>query len=247
MENALYITLSRQTQLRREMDIIANNIANVNTTAFKAEEALIRAFDISADPEFKAGRRINFVIDKGTSRDLAEGAMVKTDNPFDLALSGHGYFAVQTEEGERYTRNGNFKLTAEGGLVTSDGKAVLSADGNPIVIPGEAGVISISGDGTLAGANGTIGRLKVVEFKNEQFLRKSGESRYAPDPTDPPTPSTKARVMQGMIETSNVKSVVEMTRMIEISRQYQSVQNLLQSTEDTSRGAIRRLGTARSA
>ncbi|MFC6856292.1 flagellar basal-body rod protein FlgF [Marivibrio halodurans] len=236
MENALYIGLSRQTALRREMDVIANNIANANTPAFKAEKMIFQEFlSKPGDRE-----RISLVQDFGQARDLSEGPAEPTGNPLDVAIHGDGYFTVDTPLGERYTRHGRFQLDATGQLVTSAGHAVQGQAG-PINIPTDGGPISIAADGTVSNDNGVLGVLQLVTFDDQQALKRAANGLYSaedqnPQPVDNPTMS------QGMIEGSNVESIVEMTRMMTVSRKYQSLGRFLEKEDERLTQMITTLG-----
>lgn len=243
MENVLLIALSRQTALRREMDVIANNVANVNTNGFKRRISESREFQMpvaSAD-SFRRGedRRISFVVDKGTPLDLSGGTLEPTNNPMDVAISGEGFFVVQTPQGERYTRNGALMLNPNGELVNSDGYPLQGEQGG-FQFSSQDGPISIAGDGTIATNNGTRGRLRVVRFANPQSLENTGANLFTS--RQPAEPVTQARVQAGFVERSNVKPVIEISRMIEVNRAYQSVANLMSRTDETRRTAIQRLG-----
>lgn len=237
MENIGYIGLSREMVLRRQMDIIANNIANAETTAFRGEKALFEEFLIPSSQ----GQKISFVSDFGTLRNLQQGEFKPTGSPLDLAISGPGYFVVDTEAGTRYTRNGHLQLDSEGTLVTPEGDPVLDDNDRPIVIDSSQSEVTITADGVIS----TPGleespRLQIVEFENEQKLRKVGGSYYATSET--PLPAETARIVQGMIEGSNVKPIVEMANMIRVLRAYQSVKGLLDSQHELQRRAIDKLG-----
>jgi flagellar basal-body rod protein FlgF len=243
MENVLLIALSRQTALRREMDVIANNVANVNTNGFKRRVSESREFQMpvaSAD-SFRRGqdRRVSFVVDKGTPLDLSGGTLEPTNNPMDVAISGEGFFVVQTPQGERYTRNGALMLNANGDLVNSDGFALQGEQGNFQFTQGD-GPISIAGDGTISTNNGTRGRLRIVRFANPQSLENAGANTFIS--RQQAEPMQQARVQAGFVERSNVKPVLEISRMIEVNRAYQSVASLMSRTDETRRTAIQRLG-----
>jgi flagellar basal-body rod protein FlgF len=243
MENVLLIALSRQTALRREMDIIANNVANANTNGFKRRISQSREFQMpvaSADT-FRRGedRRVSFVIDRGTPLDLSGGTLEPTNNPLDVAISGEGFFVVQTPQGERYTRNGAMMLNANGELVNSDGFPLLGEQGNFQFSQNDS-QISIAGDGTVATSNGSRGRLRVVRFPNPQALENVGANLFST--SQQAEPVTQARVQAGFVERSNVKPVLEISRMIEVNRAYQSVASLMSRTDETRRSAIQKLG-----
>ena len=146
MENASLIGLSRQTALRRQLDVIANNLANVNTPGFKAERMMFEEYLMPVANMEMARQRdgnMSYVQDLATIRDYAAGTLVQTENPLDVAIQGDGWFVVDTENGERYTRNGGFMLNAGGELVTSEGHPVMGEAG-PIVFGTEDVDIAIA-------------------------------------------------------------------------------------------------------
>lgn len=245
MEQAITIALSRQMTLRRAMDMVANNVANANTPAYKAESPVFTEFlmkDASAEDHDGRGRLggLSYVIDSGTHRDMADGNIITTGNPLDFAINGEGYFSVLTDGGERYTRAGHFSINEAGQLITSEGDPVLSDGGAPIQINPDDGAIEVGRDGTIATANGTIGRLGIVEFEDERAMKKVGSTYYETE--ENPAPVANPVVMQGAIENSNVQPVVEMTRMIEVMRTYQSTQRSIEKMGEMSQAAIRQLG-----
>ncbi|MFD1703788.1 flagellar basal-body rod protein FlgF [Methylopila henanensis] len=242
MENASLVGLSRQVALRRELDVIANNVANMNTAGFKAEEMVFNEFvspKARADTFPRPDRRLSFVEDRATWHDFAAGVVQTTGGDTDVAIDGEGFFVVETPGGERYTRNGAFQINAAGELVTSEGRRVLSTAGPIQFAPTESG-LTIGKDGTIATSEGVRGRLRVVQFENLQSLRKDGTSLFASDAQ--PTDATVAtRVVQGSIEKSNVKPIAEMSRLIEVSRSYTSIASLLEKQDEIRRSAIERL------
>ena len=152
MDNTLLVSLSQQLAAYRSMDVIANNLANLSTPAFKRETATFEEFVQQVQPsEGQSGpQTISFVKDTGVVRDLNEGRLEPTGAPFDLAINGKGYFVAQTANGERYTRNGHFMLDADGQIVTGDGYPV-AGDGGAITITPDDGDIHIAADGTVSG------------------------------------------------------------------------------------------------
>lgn len=242
MDNTLLVGLSHQLASFRSMDVIANNLANVSTPAFKRESVQFQEYiqELPAVEGEEAGpHRISFVQDRGVVRDLGEGKFETTNAPFDLAINGSGYFVVTTPNGDRYTRNGHFMLDADGRLVTEDGNAV-QGDGGEINIQPDSGEISIAEDGTVSGKQGQIGKIRLVAFNNERQMKKEGSSLYSTQ--EAPLAATSVKITQGMIETSNVQPVIEISHMIEVMRAYQATANLSQSQEDLMRQAIDKLG-----
>jgi flagellar basal-body rod protein FlgF len=235
METTAYIALSRQTVLRRQMDVIANNIANMTASGFKAEAMLLEPVGVGAGQ----GQRLAFVQDVATIRDLDPGPITTTGNPLDLAIEDRGYFVVETPDGPRYTRSGQFRLNDAGELVTTDGHPVLDDSGGPLVVPPEGGALSIAGDGTVSSAQGVLGRIDLVTFANEQRLEKAGGSLYRTE--QPAVPADGARVVQGALEGSNVQPILEMTRMMATVRAYQGIHRLLDTHHETQRRAIEKM------
>ncbi len=242
MDNVSLLSLSYQLAAYRSMDVIANNIANISTPGFKRESVKFEELVQQVQPgeDQKGSQSISFVRDAGITRDITAGRMEQTNAPLDLALNGKGYFAVQTPAGERYTRNGHFTLNADGTIVTESGDQLLS-DGGAITIAPDDGPISFGADGTISGKQGQIGKLKLVEFANPRDLQKQGDSLYSTD--QPPAAATDAVVSQGMLESSNVQPVVEISRMIEIMRSYEATSSLEKSDSDMKRQAVQKLGT----
>jgi flagellar basal-body rod protein FlgF len=248
MQNALLIGLSRQTVLERQLDVVANNIANVNTTGFKADQSLFEEYLTSGAHEDNfvgRDRRVSYVQDRGTYRDQAQGALEQTKNPLDIAISGSGYLAVQTAGGERYTRDGGLHLNNTGQLVTAAGDAVLGTSG-PIVFQPTDHDINVAPDGTITVLEGTAttdalrGKLRVVSFADAQSLLKQGSNLYSAG-AGAAQADTRSQVQQGFIEKSNVNSVVEMSRMIEVTRAYTQISTMLQQGSDLHKTAIEKL------
>jgi flagellar basal-body rod protein FlgF len=247
MDNAVYVGLSRQMALRREMDIIANNIANSDTAGFKVEDSLWRT-EAKAAPRTPRSDAIAFVLDDGVARDFAQGAMSQTSSPLDVAIEGQGFFQITTPGGERYTRDGRFTLDPTGKLVTQAGAAVLGEGGSEIVVDPTQGPVSIAADGTISQGTSqqtlSLGKLAVVRFDDRGSLRKDGDNLYRNVSNQTPQAAPDARVRQGMLETSNVRSIEQVTRMIEVNRAYESVSKIMADTADLSRRSIERLGKA---
>ena len=248
MQNALLIGLSRQTLLERQLDVVANNIANVNTTAFKANQSMFEEYLVSGAHEDNfvgRDRRVSYVQDRGTYRDLSQGPVEQTNNPLDRSINGNGYLAVQTAAGDRYTRDGNLHLNNTGQLVTAQGDAVLGGSG-PIQFQQTDHDINIAPDGTVTVLEGTArtdvlrGKLRVVSFADAQSLLKQGSNLYSAR-EGAAQADTKSQVQQGYLEKSNVNSVVEMSRMIEVSRAYSQIATMLQQASDLHKGAIEKL------
>ena len=236
MNNTSYIGLSRQIALGRQLEMVANNVANMNSSGFKGERAIFEEFLVKTTNR----KELSYVQDRGQWRDTQEDPMQRTGNPYDLAIKGEAYFVIGTTDGPRYTQNGRFQLDPEGVLTTQSGFPVLDENGDPVVIDPLDSDITVSSEGTVLGALGEIARLQLVQFENEQELLKIGNSLYSTQqaPQDPDS----SQVLQGMFEGSNVKGIVEMTRMMDVVRAYTSTANMLKTNHGLQRRAVDRLG-----
>jgi flagellar basal-body rod protein FlgF len=172
-------------------------------------------------------------------RDVSQGDLKLTGNTLDAALEGTGYYSVSTTAGVRYTRNGSFQLTTQGQLVTAQGNPVLDDRGNPLTIPQPPGRIVIAEDGTVTNNDLAVGKLGVVKFDNQQQLVEESTGLYTASAT--PTPDAETRVHQGVVEGSNVKSVIEMTRMLSVQGAYSDVVQVLSSEDTRLKNAIDKL------
>ena len=243
IENAQLISLSRQIALQRQMNVVANNMANINTSGFKGENILFEQYEmpVARNRDFRpADQALSFVQDWATVHDLAPGAIVQTGNELDMALNGDGFFAVQTPGGERWTRSGAFAIDNTGRLVDLNGNAVLG-EGGPIQFDPDENGITIAADGAISSSAGPKGRLRLVKFANAQQLTRDGANLFS---GGTPIPAVGTSVTQGSIERSNVSGVAEMAEMIRVTRAYESVTSLTQKQDELRRSAIQRLGDA---
>lgn len=236
METTMYLAISRQAVLRREMEAVAHNLANANTTGYKSQSPLFREVLSKTSPT----ETISQVIDQGLMTNTSDGPLKNTDNNFDFGIRGGGYFAVQTPAGERYTRNGNFKLDSASRLVTQMDNGVVGADNRPITIPPNAGEIRVAGDGTILAGTQVIGQMKVVGFSNDRALKRGPNSLMIA--SEAPQKAPQAKVVQGVIEESNVIPMFEISRMSEIVRNFQQANNMVEQEHDRQRDAVRRIG-----
>lgn len=243
MENPSYIVLSQQMGLRRQMDVIANNLANANTTGFKSERLTFTELLTSkaANPGTSGpGARISFPTPAGTIADVRDGHLETTGNPLDIGLSGPGYFAVETPGGPRYTRDGHFELDGQGRIITRNGYALLDRSGAPLTVPADTKNIEISDTGRITSDQGQIGEIQIVKFESDLLLRKIGANLYETEA--PPQPiDGETRVKQGMVEASNVQAILEITNMIDVQRRYQASQRLIEGEHERARSAIQKL------
>lgn len=237
MESPLLLALSRQMAVRDQMETIANNVANMSTPAYKGERTLFHEY--LSGPTGK-NSEITFPQLKGIFRETHEGAISTTGNSLDVALRGKGYLVVETQGGfTRYTRDGHLSLNNKNQIVTQQGYPVMGVNNRPMTVPQDAKSVTIAGDGTISAGDVRVGQFKLVSFENEQHLVRTGDGLYRTDAA--PQKATDVDVLQGNLEGSNIQPVLEITRMIEASRIYQSAQKIVNSEDERIRKAIERL------
>ena len=241
METSTLIALSRQGGVRRQLDIVANNIANMNTTGFKGEQMMFTQHLVkSGGGQRLLGPKLAFTRDIATMLDTSDGPMEKTGNSLDLGINGEGYFVIQTENGERYTRNGRFQLDDGGQLVNQNGDPLLSTANEPLFLSPEDTEIAISRDGTVSTNNGDLGRIRLVGFENPQNLKRGADGLFNTD--ERPKDIESPEINQGMLEGSNVKPIFEMARMITIHRNYDNIRNFIKREDERMRNMVKELG-----
>jgi len=243
MDNALYVGLSRQILLRRELDITANNIANMDTTGFKVESLMAKTQPQAPAVTVQGPRPVKFVMADGVARDFGQGALRTTGASFDLAIEGRGFFKVTTADGERYTRDGRFRLDDRGRLTTQAGDPVTDDGGGELIVDPQKGLVSIAPDGSVSQAGERVGKVGVVAFDDLSVLEKTGDNLLKNTSNLQPQATPDAKVRQGMLESSNVKPVVEVNRMIEISRAYEQITRMMADEAELSRRSIERMGS----
>ena len=221
MSNSIYATLSRQDGLLKELQVVTNNIANTNTAGYKTDRAVFAEYLITTgadSPSLSMGALA------GHSFDLTQGTVKFTGGQFDLALQGEGFFAIETDAGQRLTRAGGFQLSADGELITGDGARVLNSGNTPIQIPPEAERLAISGDGTISADGEIIDQVGI--FTPNGQLQRDTDTRFVADGGFKLAQGVS--VLQGALEASNVSPVLEMARMIEVQRAYEAGQTVLE-------------------
>jgi flagellar basal-body rod protein FlgF len=242
MSNAEYVGLSLQTALRRQMDVVANNVANISTTGFKGERVMFLEQLSQANAASPPGKNslLSMVSDYGTYRDTTQGSFNETNNPLDIMLQGDGYLVVQTPQGERYTRAGSLQLNVDGQVCDMNGFPVQGEAG-PIVIPQGDTKIKISPEGGISTESGQQGNFRIVRFAKDQFPVPAGGGTFTAPADQAPLPASDTIVKQFGVEASNVQPVKEMTSMIELQRAYETVQNLLDAENTRQRNAVDKL------
>lgn len=230
MDSAAYVTISRQSSLLKEMQSIANNIANVNTTGFKKSGFLFKEAMATAGADNGAtGEELSEGSVGSQYFSQEQGYLNQTGNTFDLAIEGDGYFLVEGLDGERLTRAGNFQLDNQRQIVNAEGMPLLNVEGEPFQIPIDAVDVAIAEDGTISAAGEPIGRITVVDTP-EGSVSREGSNLWRPLNGFDPAPGS--RIHQGYLEASNVEPVIEIARLIEVQRNYEMNQRMLDQ-EDT--------------
>ncbi|WP_171621142.1 MULTISPECIES: flagellar hook-basal body complex protein [unclassified Ruegeria] len=230
-----YVTLSRQSGLMNEMRLVANNIANANTTGYRQQGLVFSEFiqGMPKSPSLSMSRA------EARNTSLQQGVLTETGGQFDFAIEGAGFFMVETPDGNRLTRAGSFSTNAEGDLVALDGARVLDANGAPVFIPPDVVTIDVGSDGTLSVDGQLLGQLGVFNIADPKDLVREGNTRFrtdeAIDPVDEPI------VLQRFLEGSNVKAIEQVTRLVEIQRAYELGQSFLESEDERVRGALNAL------
>jgi flagellar basal-body rod protein FlgF len=232
MQTATYLSVAAESALDRAISIAANNLANISTPAFKAENIV---FSSLLQP-VPGGGTLAYVRDVGVSRDTKQGDLTQTGNPLDSAIEGDGYFAVGTTDGQRYTRNGRFQLDAGSNVVTSQGYKLLSDQGQPITLPRNTRKITIGTDGELSTETGPVAKIGISHFDNQQDLVPAADGLYATN--DQPTPDTTSKVHQGTVESSNINAISALNKLLSLQKGYSGAEEVVVSEDNRIKNAI---------
>ncbi len=242
MDNTTYIALSRQTALWNQLEVVANNLANVNTTGFKGTDTLFSQYVYKLPQNERTFKdKVAFTHDFGLVRNLSQGTFNYTSNIYDFSIQGEGYFVTRGSaagQPDRYTRAGNFTIDGQGQLVTQDGRPVLSVNNQPIIIPASAGEVTVHGDGSIINQAGAqIDQIRVVRFESERDLKQIDGTSFVTGAGQTPINVPNPKVAQGVLEDSNVNGVTEMTRLIALNRTYADVARLVEAENERKRKA----------
>ncbi len=237
MDTAGYVALTRQSGLAKELQVVANNIANISTAGFR-REGVVFAEMIEALPV--EGGAVAMTAARVRQTDNTQGGLTQTGGTFDLAIEGDGFFMIETPQGNRLTRSGSFTPNQESELVTSDGYRVLDSGEAPIFVPPDAASIAVSPDGTMTADGLPLAQVGVFVPENELGLIREGGVLFRAD--DGVLVAENAQIAQGFLENSNVNPVVEIARMIEVQRSYELGQTFMDREDQRIRSVIRALG-----
>jgi flagellar basal-body rod protein FlgG len=248
MSGAIYMAASGALNQQMYLEVLANNLSNINTVGFKEDRAAFQVANTSnaASEEMAVPRpgsspfQVPRVL-SGTVTSFSSGPLKNTANPLDMALTGNGFFSIETADGIHYTRKGNFDLNTEGVLVTKEGQTVLG-EGGQIQINGQEFTVDTKGNVLVDGD--LVDRLKIVDFQDPSTLLKVGNTLFAPENKNVAVNQAEdVEVNQGFIELSNVETIRLMTEMIEALRGYESYQKIIRSIDDVTSKAINDVGS----
>jgi flagellar basal-body rod protein FlgF len=235
------VAASRLAAQQRVMEVVAVNLANANTPGFKAERVQFSDWltRLRGSDAPRGDRTIAYAQDRATWREQRAGTLTHTGNPFDLGITGDGYFTVRTPQGPRLTRDGRFGLMPDGTVANGAGNALLDNNGKPVLPSSTDTQIAIAGDGTVSSENGQLGKIGVVRPTDPMQLSAEGDTLFSSG--SPTTAVTSPGLVQGSMEDSNVQPMLEMTRMMDGLRQFQLVSQLIQAENDRQQSAIDKL------
>ena len=248
MDTALYVGLAHKAALKRRMDVVAHNIANMSTTAFNKERVVFRTLLVDAPgAAATSGGKISYVQDHGVLRNLEAGAMVPSGNDLDVFINGRGYLTVQGNDGETlYTRNGRMLIDNENNLALLSGEKVLDDTSSPIEFEEDDIGIHIAEDGTISASGGERGKIGVAQFSNEKDMKRRGSSLYETGQTPKTADNiTDITIRQKAFESSNVNAIESMVEMIDVMRAYQNASKNESSYGDLRKDALKRLAKVR--
>ncbi|MDX1744225.1 MAG: flagellar hook-basal body complex protein [Ruegeria sp.] len=233
--DSVYTTLSRQSGLMNEMRLVANNIANANTTGYRAQGVVFSEYvrDRPGNPSLSMSRA------EVRNTSLQQGLLTETGGQFDFAIEGDGFFMVETPAGNRLTRAGAFSPSGQGDLVTMDGYRVLDSNGAPVFIPPDGASIDVGSDGTLSIEGQFLGQIGVYSVADPKMLLREGSTQFRiegdVDRVENPV------ILHRFLEGSNVNAVEQVTRLVEVQRAYELGQSFLETEDDRLRGAVKTL------
>lgn len=237
MDNASYIMLTRMSGLRRELQLVAHNIANSATTGYRREGVLFSEFVVGMG---RTEPSVSMALGNTRQTVQLQGAMSQTNGRFDFAVEGDGFFQLETGQGPRLTRAGIFTPNAAGELVNPDGHRLLDAGGGPIFVPPGARDVTLAHDGTLSADGVPLGQVGLVLPADPVTLSRAAGTLFAVE--GDVVPVENPQILQGFLEDSNVDPMIELSRMIDVQRAYERGQRLMQREDERIKGVIQTLG-----
>ena len=250
MGDGIYTALTGAIAQQQSLDVIANNVANANTTGFRADRAVFSEFlagaQRSENPAINQQnppRSDHFVQVDAITHDQQDGALRLTGNSLDFGLSGDGFFVVGTPQGERLTRAGSFMMHPDGTLSTHDGHGVLGEDGQPIRISGTAAQVQVSEDGSIQVDGQRVSKFKLVRAPDASKLDKESSTYFVPTEGAELAAATNVRVTQGHLESSNVNAVAGLNELITVNRSFDALQRIIETFQKLDERTARELGS----
>lgn len=235
MDAAGYTTLTRQTGLMREMQVVANNLANTSTTGFRREGIVFEEYIA----RMQSGPSLSMATGDGRVVDLSQAEISQTGGSFDFAIQGEGFFQIETPDGPRLTRAGSFTPSATGELVNHDGYRLLDEGGAPVFVPPDATHVALSQDGTLSAAGEPLAKIGLWQPSDPLSLQHQAGTLFSANAIEP---ASGGVIRQGYLEDSNVQPLQEIARMIEVQRAYELGQSFMDQEDKRMRGVIDTLG-----
>lgn len=235
MDASGYVTLSRQSGLRSQMDAIANNIANASTTGFKREGTIFSEY-VAATGD---GPSLSMGFANTRAVDLQQAGISETGGSLDFAIEGTGFFMVTTPQGQMLTRAGSFTPGSDGTLQTADGFQVLDATGSTIFIPPDAKNIGLAQDGSMSADGAPLAKLGLWAPTDPLSLIHHQGTLFSASGYQP---ADGGKITQGQLEDSNVDPILEVAKMISVQRAYELGQSFIDREDDRARNVIQTLG-----
>ncbi|MEI2385825.1 flagellar basal-body rod protein FlgF [Breoghania sp. JC706] len=238
MQSSLYVSLSSQVALARRLDTVARNVANMSTVGYRADEVKFSEVLSKKGPD-----AISFANGGEVYISRQHGGLTRTDNPLDIAIDGDGWLAIRTGAGIAYTRDGRMQMGTDGMLRTVNDYPVLDSGGLPVMLDPEAGAPTIAADGAVHQGENRVGTIGLFKIADDAKLARLDNSAVIPDqPATPVMEFTHDGIVQGYTEGSNVNPIREMTKMIELTRTFDSISKMIDSGAENQQKAIRELG-----
>ncbi len=238
MPTGLYVALSAQMAMERRLATVANNVANMNTSGYRAERIRFEALMDNA-----GGKDVAFASVGETYTDLTAGQSQFTGNPLDVSVQGDAWFAVKTPGGTAYTRDGRMHMSADGQLLSVNNYPVLDAGGTPLAIDPAGGEVRIGADGSISQGKVAVGKIGLFTIPADATFTRTDNSAVIPDKAaDMVQDFSKVSIHQGYSESSNVDPIREMTRLIMIQRAFEQAMAAVTQVESSTDNAIRTLG-----
>lgn len=243
MSDGIYSALSGAIAQQKALDVVANNVANANTTGYRADRVAFREALATATNGSPAPRDLRYVSVSKIQTDVTTGSLRQTHNPLDVAIQGDGFFSVQTSNGERFTRDGSFVRDQEGVIRTGQGLAVMGADGGEVRIPTNTTDLTITADGSVMVGDQRVAQFKLSRFDNPALaLNKEGHTLYVANGNQAAQQDTISALAQGHVEASNVNAIAGMNELITVSRSFEAFQRVIQAFRDMDSRTARDVG-----